>query len=168
MTMPSRARGWRECGCYVWRTRKPHAVLGLPLIGRHTAYVGETGSRYFRDQQHRFGDARYGASGKSWSDLGPKVYPLPCFLPHVKWCREVQEKIWIKLLMPVYNTEWNGGNPRRIKPIKAQQQRWARDKIRQSTAGLIKINVLPAMARGVLMLLVLTGLIYSGWGAWVS
>jgi hypothetical protein len=152
----------------VWRTRKPHAFLGMPLIGRHTAYVGETGSRYFRDRQHVYGDARYAAPDKPWSDLQPKVYPLPCLFPHVAWARKAQEKIWIKLLMPVYNTEWNGGNPRRIKPMKAQQQRWARDAIRKSTGGLIKLNVMPALARLALMLVIFSGLVYTGWEKWIS
>lgn len=156
----TRARGWKRCGCYVWRTRKPHAIVGLPFIGRHTAYVGQTGSRYFRDNQHRFGDGRYGVGGKSWADLEPKVYPLPCILPHVKFARELQEKVWIKLLMPVYNTEWNKGNPRRISPIKAQQQRWARDKHR------LKFNIMPALLRVALMLVVFSGLIYTGWEKW--
>lgn len=189
----SRTKGWRNCGCYVWRTRKPSAVVGisakwtvaaggvaatgllvaghgwwaaLPLLlspllaGRHTAYVGQTGSRYFRDNQHRFGDSRYGASGKAWADLDPRVYPLPCLLPHVKWAREAQEKAWIFLLLPVYNTEWNTKNPRRIKPVKAQQMRWERQKHH------LRFNILPALTRGALALIVVAGAIYTGWEKW--
>lgn len=152
----SRTRGWKKCGCYVWRTRKPHAVAGLPLIGRHTAYVGQTNNRYYRDNQHRYGDGRYGSVSKSWMDLDPKVYSLPCLFPHVKRCREWQEKIYIRCLWPVYNVEWNKGNPRRIAPGRAQTQRWARDKSR------FRFNVIPAVARGTLALIVFAGLLWTG------
>lgn len=126
--MSSKARGWRNCGCYLHRTRKPSAFLGLPFIGRHNAYVGETSSRYFRDRQHKSGDFARGKAAAAWSDLDPKTYPLPCLFPHWKWSRKIQEKLWIFLLMPVYNEQWNKHNPRRISRHKAQNQRWARDK----------------------------------------
>lgn len=181
---------WRTMGCYVWRTRKPHAVLGLglrflvplavvlawagwmvgqegwwiafllPLFsGRHNAYVGQTGSRYFRDNQHLYGDSRYGAAGKAWADLDPKVYPLPCLFPRSRWWREVCEKAWILLLLPVYNTEWNSKNPRRIKPIKAQQQRWARN------SNSVK-KWAPRAARVGLYAVLTVAAIYSGWEKW--
>ncbi len=121
---------WRRRGCYVWRTRKPGSFLGLPIIGRHTAYVGETSSRYHRDRQHEFGGGQWGAVAKSWSDLDPKVYPLPCLLPGWRWARKAQEKLWIFLLWPVYNDRWNRWNPRRITLRRAEQQRWARDRAR--------------------------------------
>lgn len=135
---------WRTKGCYVWRTRKPGSPLGLPFIGRHFAYVGETGSRYHRDRQHEYGGGRYGAVAKPWSDLAPKAYPLPCLFPSWKWSRKAQEKLWIRLLLPVYNSEWNKGNPRRIKPGTAEKQRWSRDARRARGLGqgfLVDIRV---------------------------
>lgn len=123
----SEQRGWREAGCYVWRTRKPHAPIGLPFIGRHFAYGGETGSRYHRDLQHIRGGGSYSTLPKPWSDLDPKPYPLPCFFPNNRRFRQFQEKLYIRLLLPVYNVEHNKGNPRRITPRKAAQQRAERD-----------------------------------------
>lgn len=121
------SKGWRTAGCYVWRTRKPGAPLGLPIIGRHFGYVGETGSRYHRDRQHIHGGGRYGAVAKPWADLAPRCYPLPCLFPRWKWGRKIQEWFWIKLLLPVYNDKHNRSNPRRIKLGRQEAQRWARD-----------------------------------------
>jgi hypothetical protein len=149
---------WKTQGLYLWRTRKPNAIVGLPLrwclafvvlvapwayfagerfwwlsfvtlllSGRHNAYVGHTSSRYFRDRQHIRGSYRYGTVGKPWSNLDPKPYSIPCLFPGSLWARRVQEKLWIWMLLPVYNVEWNTKNPRRIKPGRAEQQRWARD-----------------------------------------
>ncbi len=156
---------WKDRGCYVWRTDKPHALLGISLrwmmaaavalatvlystdgpwalafillffSGRHTAYVGQTGNRYFRDRQHLRGDQRYGAIGKPWADLNPRVYALPCLLSGWKWSREFSEKLWIFLLLPVYNVTWNRKNPRRIKPKEADEQRGARERARRSVEG---------------------------------
>ncbi len=158
---------WKKSGCYVWTARKPHALFGwslrflaplaaagmlalymldgpwplalatLAFSGRHVAYVGETSSRFFRDRQHRYGDSRYGAVGKDWMDLAPRVYPLPCLFPRWKWARKAQEKLYIFLLLPVYNTQWNKKNPRRITPTKAQIQRWGRDARSKTLKGRI-------------------------------
>jgi hypothetical protein len=135
----ARRRTWREAGCYMHRTRKPHAPIGLPIIGRHTAYVGETGSRYHRDRQHRFGGGTYGATAKVYADLDLKIYPLPCLWPNWKAARKVQEWLYIKALFPVYNVQHNGTNPRRIKPRVAESQRWERDKQRE--LGLRTLNL---------------------------
>lgn len=124
--------GWRQAGCYVWRTRKPHAPLGLPFVGRHFAYVGETGSRYHRDPQHVRGGGTYGAVAKPWSDLDPKVYPLPCLFPNSQRSRLFHEKLYTRILLPVYPTENNTGNPRRITSEHAQAQRAARDRLGKS------------------------------------
>ncbi len=150
----SRRRNWKQAGCYVWRTRKPHAFLGLPIIGRHTAYVGETSSRYHRDRQHRYGGGTYGHTAKMWADLDPKVYALPCLLPWWKPARKAQEKLWILLLAPVYNVQWNGWNPRRITPRQLERQRWARD------ASGMRVNVGRALSRGALTLGLLA---LAGW-----
>lgn len=180
----SRRRTWKQSGCYVWRTRKPHAFLGismrwllpvavliglalwvtdqpwwLALIilffgGRHFAYCGETSSRYHRDRQHRYGGGTYGHTAKMWADLDPKVYPLPCLLPWWAPGRKTQEWLYIKLLLPVYNVQHNRTNPRRISLRSQEVQRWGRD-----YTGL-KANVLRALARGVLMLGLLA---LAGW-----
>jgi hypothetical protein len=188
----ARVRGWRRSGCYVWRTRKPHAMLGLGMrflvpgaigvawwlwllgadfwwlafllpffSGRHTAYVGETGNRFFRDRQHLFGDGRYGTAGKPWADLDPKAYPLFCLFPGNEVARKIQEKLWIWMLLPVYNVEWNTRNPRRIKPAQAQTQRWARD------AGGIRRRA-PQALRVALYGVLVVGAMWSGWDKWVA
>lgn len=144
--MSGRRKNWKQAGCYVWRTRKPSAPLGLPFIGRHTAYVGETSSRYHRDRQHVFGGGRYGHVAKMWADLEPKVYPLPCLFPSWKWSRKAQEKVWILLLWPVYNDQWNRWNPRRITLGQAERQRWARDK-RMKNGARWRVNIGRMLAR---------------------
>lgn len=171
---------WRTQGLYLHRTRKPHAVVGLglrwlvpaavalawlmwalgdpwwlaPLLllfsGRHTAYVGQTSSRYFRDSQHQMGSTKYGTPGAAWSDLDLKIYPLPCLFPRSVMAREIQEKLWIFLLLPVYNVEWNSKNPRRIKRTVAINQRIART---QKSARMW----VPRVLRGALLLAVLGG-----------
>ena len=103
---------WRRRGLYVWRVRKAWALFNLPIVCRHFGYVGMTGSRLHRDRQHLFGTATDVPA--PWSDLNPKVYPLPCWLPGWEFARKVQEKWWILLLWPIYNVHWNVANPRRI------------------------------------------------------
>jgi hypothetical protein len=130
---------WRKRGLYVWRTRKPHAFLGLPVVGRHLAYVGMTSSRFHRDQQHLFGTAT--APPAPWSDLSPKPYPLPCLFPGWLFARRVQEKLWIFLLFPVYNDQWNHHNPRRITRSYARTLRLRRQAGgRRFNAGLALIR----------------------------
>jgi hypothetical protein len=118
---------WRQAGCYVHRARKPHAPIGLPVIGRHTAYVGQSNSRAHRDAQHLLGGGTYRATAKSYADLDVKIYSLPCLFPNWRRARLVQEQLWIWLLWPVYNVQGNRWNPRRITPAAALRQRQARN-----------------------------------------
>lgn len=116
-------------GIYLFRTRKPRAPLGFPVIGRHNAYVGLTSSYYHRERQHRYGGGVYGAIQKSWADLEPKFYRiLP--LPNWRWLLHLAETLAIWVLCPVYNVKkqppWN---LRKVSPRKAESQRWARDKL---------------------------------------
>jgi hypothetical protein len=150
---------WRKRGLYVWRTRKPHAFLGLPIIGRHFAYTGMTGNRLNRDRQHLFGTA-YDPPAP-WSDLSPKPYPLPCLLPGWEFARKVQEKLWILILFPVYNVHWNTHNPRRITRSYAYTLKQRRQ------AGGRRFNMSLALARAPLS----AGLIYALWHwgpSWIS
>lgn len=119
-------RTWRQAGCYVHRARKPHAPLGLPIIGRHTAYVGQSNSRFHRDRQHLQGGGTYRATAKPYADLDVKIYPLPCLFPNSRRGRLMQEQLWIWLLWPVYNVSGNRWNPRRITPAAALRQRMSR------------------------------------------
>jgi hypothetical protein len=121
-------RTWREAGCYLHRARKPHAWIGLPFIGRHNAYCGETSAREYRDAQH-LGQAHtgmYSGTEASWSDLDVKIYPLPCLFPNSARARKVQETLWIALLKPVYNVQKNWLNPRRISRRRALEMRGQR------------------------------------------
>jgi hypothetical protein len=110
-----------------------------------------------------YGDGRYNAAAKSWADLDPKVYPLPCLFPGWKWGRKAQETLWIWLLIPVYNEQKQPPyNVRRIRPTKAQQQRWARQKMG------IKVNITRVAARYALGLVILAGSVWSAWEGWVA
>lgn len=114
---------WRKRGLYVWRVRKAWALFNLPFFCRHFGYVGMTGGRLLRDRQHLFGTALEPPA--PWSDLNPRAYPLPCYFPGWEFARKVQEKLWILLLMPVYNVHWNvvPWNLRRIPRKQAYEMR---------------------------------------------
>lgn len=125
-------------GLYVWRCDKPHAVIGLPMIGRHFGYGGMTNSYYWRGKQQLEGSVKYGTVPYSWSDLRPKRYkvlPLPGWLLHSrnKWGRRfvrLLETVMIGLLCPVYNdTQQAPWNLRKISKAKARAQRAARDRM---------------------------------------
>lgn len=100
-------------GVYVYRCRKPGAIFGWPLIGRHFAYVGETTSFRHRHLQHTVGGGRYGHQAQPWADLDP-VCVLRIPLPPWKWLLHAVETLFILILWPVYNHKKNLWNPRRI------------------------------------------------------
>lgn len=125
-------------GLYVWRVDKPHAIIGLPFIGRHFGYGGMTNSYYWRGKQQLEGSEKYGTAAYSWSDLRPKRYkilPLPaCLLDSKhKWRRRLVkglETVMIGLLCPVYNLDQQAPwNLRKISKSKALAQRKARDEL---------------------------------------
>jgi hypothetical protein len=125
-------------GLYVWRVDKPHAVIGLPLIGRHFGYCGMTNSYYWREKQQLEGSVKYGTTPYSWSDLRPKRYkvlPLPAHLLNSKHRirrRFVKglETCLIGITCPVYNdTQQPPWNIRKISKAKAAAQRAARDEL---------------------------------------
>lgn len=140
-------------GIYVIRTRKPSAVLGLPLLGRHTGYVGLTNSFVRRKKQHLEGDTRYAVSAKDWADLAPRFYAvIP--LPDWRWLLELVESIMIAVLCPVYNVAkqppWN---LRRITPKKAKAQRFARDQFGMTyrlVRSTLRVLLLAAVVAGVI------------------
>lgn len=137
---------------YAWRTRKPHAFFGLPFVGRHWAYVGETSSRWHRDQQH--------IAGQPWADLDPKPYALFSLFPHVAWCRKAQETLWTLILWPVYPQQKNGWNPRRITRDAARRMRAQRD------SNGFGFNLGRLVARLVAVVLFWTVLVYSAYQVW--
>lgn len=141
-----RRRGWKERGNYLVRTKKPHAPLGLPVIGRHNGYVGQSGSRYHRDRQHKGLDPRNAPS--PWSDLEPRWYALPS-LPWWKWSRELSERMWIALLCPAYNVQGQAPwNLRRISKASAMRARAARDARRLHAPGRqLVVDILVTCAR---------------------
>lgn len=127
-------------GCYIWRTRKPGAVFGLPIIGRHTAYVGETVSFYHRERQHLLGGGTYDVRGKDWADLAPRCYRIP--LPTWKWLMRSVETLLIWVLCPVYNIRKQPFyNIRKIKPSTARLHRLAREVGRKAAPGWRRIGV---------------------------
>lgn len=154
---------WRRRGVYVWRTKKPHAPIGLPIIGRHTAYVGQSSSHRHRERQHLGLDIRYGAPAASWSDLEPKRYTLWVLFPGWRRARLAQEWLWIKLLMPVYNDQHNRWNPRRISRRQARAQREARDARRSGRRPLSNwaVDMLLTSVR-----LIIVATLLAGWIGW--
>lgn len=114
---------------YVWRTRKPGALLGLPLLGRHFAYVGQTRNPKARDWEHLKGGGRWGCVPKDWADLDPKKWVLFRMRHCPQWVLGAVEVFFIRVLLPVYNVQWNRGNLRRIRPEVARLQRQARDRL---------------------------------------
>jgi hypothetical protein len=117
-----------RAGVYVYRTRKPGAPFGLPIIGRHFAYVGQSKRLDIRHRQHSGKPLpwdRYASTGQPWSDLNPVCYRLR--LPPWRWLLLLVEALLIGLLWPVYNIKLNKHNPRRITAYRAIQMRATRD-----------------------------------------
>lgn len=125
-----RKRGRPDAGCYAFRTRKPGAFWGWPLIGRHFAYVGQSGSRKRREGEHLRGSVHFKAQPKDWADLEPRFYRLPTLGGRYQVMRLIQEWLYSALLLPVYGTRpripWN---LRKVTTKRAQWQRWAREEL---------------------------------------
>ncbi len=154
----------RRAGCYVWRTRKPNAPIGLPIIGRHFAYVGQSNNHERRAGEHLNGSVKYGTLPAPWSDLDPRRYLLPCLFSHWKWARLAQETMWIVIFWPVYNDQKNRWNPRRIKRYAAVAQRAARDKARGM--GMIGVNFGRMLVRGAVTVVFWGILMYAAIEVW--
>jgi hypothetical protein len=120
---------YNGAGAYVVRCRRPGFIgrLNIPIISRHTGYVGESMHVRAREMQHRNGSKKYGAMPQPWSDLDPKWYAVP--LPPVRAITLAVEAFLIFLLWPVYNHKKNLWNPRRIPLSSAKRQRAQRDLI---------------------------------------
>lgn len=122
-------------GLYIWRVRKPHAILGLPILGRHFGYAGMTNSYYHREGQHLRGSVTYGRTPAPWSDLEPRCYriPLPRVILHGHYRRKITfalETLLIYATCPVYNsTQQPPWNLRKIGKAKAAAMRFERDKL---------------------------------------
>lgn len=140
-------------GIYLIRTRKPTALVGLPVIGRHNGYVGRTVSYTRRKVQHLEGDPYWGHRAKDWADLDPTFYrllPLPAWV----WLQDLVETVAIWALCPVYNVEKQAPwNVRRVGLRRAALQRAARDRFGTSARVaslaircLIYTSVLVALA----------------------
>lgn len=118
-------------GVYLFRTRKPHAPFGLPVLGRHNGYVGQTNSYARRYEQHVHGGGRYRVRAKEWADLQPRFYrilPLPQWLfEWAPWAVNALEALCIFALMPVYNDKLNRWNLRRISIKRQRAHRFMRD-----------------------------------------
>lgn len=154
--MANGRQGHNWSGVYVFRTRRPGLLGRIPLLGRHTAYVGE-GHVRSRYRDHLDGSVRFNAFPKPWADLKPTWYYLP--LPYWKWLLRTVETLLIALLWPVYNQQKNLWNPRRIPLKTAKRQRGQRDLIGWS------FNLRPAH----FMIWICSAvLIYAndGWGMW--
>lgn len=128
----SKARG----GLYGWRVNKPHALIGLPLIGRRWGYVGMTNSYSARSSQHLYGSVTYGQPPASWADLRPRCYrilPLPAFITHGKYRRRIMkglETVAIGILCPTYNVQQQAPwNLRRVSKRRALADRELRDSL---------------------------------------
>lgn len=121
----------RGQGIYLFRTRKPHAPFGLPIIGRHNGYVGQSNDYARRYEQHIRGGGRYNVRAKHWSDLRPRfhrILPLPRWMFDLTpWAVNVIEALCIFVLLPVYNVKLNKHNLRRISLQRQRAHRFMRD-----------------------------------------
>jgi hypothetical protein len=136
-----RGRWDRTCEeIYVYRTDKPSAVLGLPVIGRHFAYGGRTNDPKARHAEHMTGRSRRTLVGRQqpWSDLRPRRYVVFRRKYRTEWMTDLLERVVIKGLLCVYNhmdrASWN---PRYVSPRQAAAQRRTRDSLgKRKAAGL--------------------------------
>lgn len=137
---PPARRWWERTReeIYAYRTDKPHAPLGLPIIGRHWAYAGRTNNASRRHQEHVEGGGRYQAVAKPWADLRPKRRVIFRRKERTEAMTHFLELLAIKILLPVYNVDMNWTNPRRITPRQAKAQRFARDQF-GTTARMSKL-----------------------------
>ena len=173
MTARTYARPRARCrgGLYVWRVRKPHAILGLPIIGRHFGYAGMTNSYSCRELEHLTGRSprlrpdQYKLPA-SWSDLEPRCYrllPLPDSLTRSEFGRVIVkglETALIGLTCPVYNDKQQAPwNLRKISRERAARMRDQRDTNRGlATQGRFVLRML--------IYAVATFLIIWGWTQW--
>lgn len=146
-------RQYNGAGVYVFRGRRPGLFGRVPLIGRHFLYVGMSTRVRSRYSEHLFGSMKYNALPKPWADRKVTWYYVP--LPPWKPLLLTVETLLIVCLWPVYNSQKNLWNPRRIPLQSARRQRAQRDLIGWS------FNIRPAHP---VLALVLTGIAYTkGW-----
>lgn len=131
---------WMTYGeVYAYRTRKPWAPWGLPIIGRHWGYGGQTRNPAMRDREHTRGGGRYGKQAAPWSNLDPKRYVLFRLDRCPQWLLNLAERLVILVLMPVYNEKMNKHNPRRISRERARRQRYARDEFGRTYVWVMSV-----------------------------
>lgn len=150
-------------GIYLARTNKPYSIFGMPLIGRHNGYTGQSNTYKLRWPQHVQGGGKFKSTAKPWSDLDPefhRILPLPAWLfLHAPKVVNFLEGVCIVLTAPVYNVELNKWNPRRISVEKQKKQRaW-----RNGTVGWWRIGaaVLVSSLRCSLLLLLLLPILHA-------
>jgi hypothetical protein len=141
--MSTRRKTSRRGGLYIWRVRKPHAPIGLPIIGRHFGYGGMTNSHERRANEHLLGSRYVRPDGTvqvkppaSWSDLDPKRYTigLPAWTFATPWRRkwsvESLETLLLAVTIPVYNERQQAPwNLRKISRKKAARMRIERESV---------------------------------------
>lgn len=140
---------------YAYRTDKPAAVIRLPLFGRHWAYAGRTCNGVRRDLEHLTGGGRYNTVPKPWADLAPTRYVIFRRKRRMEITTKFLEVLTIRVLLPVYNVEYNRGNPRRIKPYVQKAQRAARNE--RNYGKILFYSMRPAIP------VFVTLLIIGGW-----
>lgn len=150
----------RGQGIYLFRTRKPHAPFGLPIIGRHNGYVGQSNDYARRYEQHIRGGGRYNVRAKHWSDLRPRfhrILPLPRWMFELTpWAVNMIEALCILVLLPVYNVKLNKHNLRRISLQRQRAHRFMRDStppgaLRFINSALTLLKWIALIATGVLI-----------------
>jgi hypothetical protein len=149
-------RWWEKTSeeIYAYRTRKPHG-FGLPVVGRHWAYVGRTSVPHLRHSEHMVGGGKWRAKPKPWADLEPRRFVICRKKRRMEITTHFLEWFWIKVLMPVYNVSMNRTNPRRIKPWTQAAQRAHRNQYGQAAAvvpAVLKLSALSVVALAVLAL----------------
>lgn len=104
----------RGCPLYEFTVWDPHTKYTAPAVG----YIGESNRlAATRHDEH--------ADDKPWFDTVVS-YRVVGYYPN-KAAVQAAEKAAVQNARPLYNVEYNKGNPRRITREKALQQRLARD-----------------------------------------
>ncbi|MFI5938120.1 hypothetical protein [Actinoplanes sp. NPDC051494] len=105
--------GLRECRLYRFYVADP--ATGERVLG----YIGETWQLPFERLMQHVRDQPWADTMLGW-ELDPVIY----------WGKDAvlaAEQAAVEAERPLYNYEWNRGNPLRIEIWRAKEQRWARD-----------------------------------------
>jgi hypothetical protein len=103
----------RDCRLYRFWVR--HPVTGERVLG----YIGETVRQPLQRLIEHLYEQPWADTIIAW-EVDEVIYPGKAAVLEA-------ERLAVERELPLYNHEWNLGNPRRVKIWRAKEQRWARD-----------------------------------------